>query len=249
MASIAKGFKNFPVVEKFKGNAKLIVAGSTWKPDEELLAEFINQNSEAKIIFAPHEVSEANINRLTQLLKKPVVRFSQIENVEVESVQVIIVDSIGILSSLYKYGEIAYIGGGFGVGIHNILEAATFGLPVIFGPNYQKFKEAVDLKSEGGAFSITDFNQLQTIMNRLLNNVDALIKASEISKNYVENLHKADPELQQDILAESIKIWQTDRLGYTEPDGWINMQQVLLDMALLEEPLDLEEAYTNDLLP
>lgn len=185
VASIAKGFKNFPVVEKFKGNAKLIVAGSTWKPDEELLAEFINQNSEAKIIFAPHEVSEANINRLTQLLKKPVVRFSQIENVEVESVQVIIVDSIGILSSLYKYGEIAYIGGGFGVGIHNILEAATFGLPVIFGPNYQKFKEAVDLKSEGGAFSITDFNQLQTIMNRLLNNVDALIKASEISKNYV----------------------------------------------------------------
>lgn len=185
VASIAKGFKNFPIVEKFKGNAKLIVAGSTWKPDEELLAEFINQNTEARIIFAPHEVSEANINRLTQLLKKPAVRFSQIENVEVESVQVIIVDSIGILSSLYKYGEIAYIGGGFGVGIHNILEAATFGLPVIFGPNYQKFKEAVDLISEGGAFSITDFNQLQIIMNRLLNNEDALKKASEISKNYV----------------------------------------------------------------
>ncbi|MCG6187315.1 3-deoxy-D-manno-octulosonic acid transferase [Maribellus maritimus] len=185
VASIAKGFKNFPIVEKFKGNLPLIVAGSTWKPDEELLVEFINQNSEAKMVFAPHEVSEANINRLTQMLKKPVARFSQIKNSEVENLQVIIIDSIGILSSIYKYGNIAYIGGGFGVGIHNILEAATFGLPVIFGPNHQRFKEAVDLKSEGGAFSINDFYQLKTIMDSLLNDDEALKKASKISKNYV----------------------------------------------------------------
>ncbi len=185
VASIAKGFKNFPIVEKFKGNSPLIVAGSTWKPDEEMLAEFINQNEQAKIIFAPHEVSEANINRLSQMLKKPVARFSLVENVKVEDLQVIIVDSIGILSSLYKYGDIAYIGGGFGVGIHNILEAATFGLPIIFGPNHQKFQEAVDLKSEGGAFSITDFYQLKTTINTLLNDKYALKIASEISKNYV----------------------------------------------------------------
>ena len=185
MASIAKGFKNFPVVEKFKGNSSLIVAGSTWKPDEELLAEFINQNKQAKIIFAPHEVSEANINRLSQMLKKPVARFSMVENVNVEEMQVLIVDSIGILSSLYKYGDIAYIGGGFGVGIHNILEAATFGLPIIFGPNHQKFQEAVDLKLEGGAFSIHDFYQLKTVMNSLLGNKIALQTASGISKNYV----------------------------------------------------------------
>jgi 3-deoxy-D-manno-octulosonic-acid transferase len=185
VASIAKSFKNFPIVEKFKGNSKLIIAGSTWKPDEEMLAEFINQNAETKIIFAPHEVSGANINRLGQMLKKTTARFSQIENFEVENLQVIIVDSVGILSSLYRYGDIAYIGGGFGVGIHNILEAATFGLPIIFGPNHQKFKEAVDLKSEGGAFSITDIYQLKTAMDTLLNDEAALKKASEISKNYV----------------------------------------------------------------
>ena len=185
VAAIAKVFKNFPIVEKFKGNSQLIIAGSTWKPDEEILAEFINQNNEAKIIFAPHEVSEANINRLSQMLIKPFARFSEIENYELEKLQVIIVDSIGILSSLYKYGEIAYIGGGFGVGIHNILEAATFGLPVVFGPNHQKFQEAVDLKSEGGAFSIDDFYQLKTIIDTLLNDKNALQKASEISKNFV----------------------------------------------------------------
>lgn len=185
VASIAKGFKNFPIVEKFKGNSQLIVAGSTWRPDEELLAEFINQNTQVKIIFAPHEVSDININRLTQMLKTSVARFSQIEKYDVEKLQVIIVDSMGILSSLYKYGEIAYIGGGFGVGIHNILEAATFGLPIVFGPNHQKFQEAVDLKSGGGAFPIHDFYQLRTIMNTLINDKNALRKASETSRNYV----------------------------------------------------------------
>ncbi len=185
VASIAKGSKDFPIVEKFKGNSPLIVAGSTWKPDEELLTGFINQNSRAKIIFAPHEVSEANINRLLQMLKKTAARFSQVEKIDVENLQVIIVDSIGILSSLYKYGDIAYIGGGFGVGIHNILEAATFGLPIVFGPNHQKFKEAADLKKEGGAFPINGFNQLKNTMDSLLDDGAALSKASAASKNYV----------------------------------------------------------------
>lgn len=185
VAAIAKSSKNIPIVEKFKGNSPLIIAGSTWKPDEEMLTEFINQNSEAKFIIAPHEVSEANINKLQQLLKKPNARFSQINNLEIEKLQVIIIDSIGILSSLYRYGNLSYIGGGFGVGIHNILEAATFGIPIIFGPNHQKFKEAVDLKSEGGAFSINNFNELKTVINRLLNEENELKNASNISKNYV----------------------------------------------------------------
>ncbi len=185
VASIAKGSKKFPIVEKFKGNAKLIIAGSTWKPDEEILTEFINQNRDVKMIFAPHQVSETNINRLSQLLKTPTARFSQIENYDPEKLQAIIVDSIGILSSLYKYGDIAYIGGGFGVGIHNILEAATFGLPVIFGPNHSKFKEAVDLKSEGGAYSVSSFEQLKTTMYSLLNDERVLRNASEICHKYV----------------------------------------------------------------
>ncbi len=126
VAAIAKSSKKIPIVEKFRENSPLLIAGSTWKPDEELLSEYINKSSGAKFIIAPHEVSEANINRLLQLLKKPVARFSQIENVPVENLDVIIIDSIGLLSSLYRYGNLAYIGGGFGVGIHNILEAATF---------------------------------------------------------------------------------------------------------------------------
>ena len=100
--------------------------------------------------------------------------------------QVLIIDSIGLLSSLYRYGNLAYIGGGFGVGIHNILEAATFGLPVIFGPNFEKFKEAVDLKNLGGAFPIQNFNQLESTLNEFLNNNRHLAKASTVCKNYAE---------------------------------------------------------------
>ena len=185
VASIATGSKKIPIVEKFKGNSPLVVAGSTWKPDEELLVAFINQNPGTKFIIAPHEVSAANINRLHQMLKTPAISFSKIENADVEKYQVLIIDSIGLLSSLYRYGNIAYIGGGFGVGIHNILEAATFGLPIIFGPNYQKFKEAVDLIHLGGAFSISDKETLEQSLSTLLADNNALKKASEFSRNYV----------------------------------------------------------------
>lgn len=189
VAEIAAGAKQFQIVEKFKGNAMLIVAGSTWKPDEELLVEFINNykaTNKVKFIIAPHEVSASNINRIHQLLKKPVISFSKIDNTSINDFDVLIIDSIGILSSLYQYGNIAYIGGGFGVGIHNILEAATFGLPIIFGPNYTKFKEAVDLVEEKGAFPIQNYNGLKGALNLLLNDKTELKNTSEISKNYVE---------------------------------------------------------------
>ncbi len=164
----------------------LVVAGSTWKPDEELLAAFINQNENIKYIIAPHEVSASNMNRIYQLLKKPAVLFSKITETDIEKYDVLIIDSIGILSSLYRYGNIAYIGGGFGVGIHNILEAATFGLPVVFGPNYQKFKEAVDLTGRGGAFSISSSAQLNNTFDKLLNDKKQLEKSAGICKAYVE---------------------------------------------------------------
>ena len=185
VATIVRNSKNMPIVEKFRGNAPLLVAGSTWKPDEELLSEYINNNKHAKFIIAPHEVSETNINRLLKMLKVPAIRFSQIENAEPAHFKVLVIDSIGLLSSLYRYGNVAYIGGGFGVGIHNILEAATFGLPVIFGPNYSKFKEALDLIALGGAFSISDFNQLETITDALLFDNETRKKASETCLKYV----------------------------------------------------------------
>lgn len=186
VAAIAKSSKEIPIVEKFRGNSQLIIAGSTWKPDEELLAAFINQSNNIKFIIAAHEVSAANINRIQQLLKKPAISFSKVSETEIDKFQVLIIDSVGLLSSLYRYGDVAYIGGGFGVGIHNILEAATFGLPVIFGPNYKKFKEAVDLTFEGGAISISNSDELRQVLNNLMNDKNELGKASKICSNYVE---------------------------------------------------------------
>jgi len=185
VAAIAKVSKEIPIVEKFMGNSLLLIAGSTWKPDEELLATFINQSNNIKFIIAPHEVSAANINRIHQLLKKPAISFSKVTEAEIDRFQVLIIDSVGLLSSLYRYGNIAYIGGGFGVGIHNILEAATFGLPVIFGPNYKKFKEALDLSFEGGAISISNFDELRKALNNLINMKDEREKTSDICRNYV----------------------------------------------------------------
>jgi len=186
VAAIAAAAKEIPAVEKFRGQSKLIVAGSTWKPDEELLAAFINNTSNVKMIVAPHEVSAANINRLKQMLKKPAQLFSNIQNNVPGECQVLIIDSIGVLSSLYRYGDAAYIGGGFGVGIHNILEAATYGLPVIFGPNYSKFKEAVDLAEGGGAYAIHNQNELNTTFKSLLENPENLKNSAAICKKYVE---------------------------------------------------------------
>lgn len=186
VAAIAKAAKKIPAVEKFKGNSRLFIAGSTWKPDEELLIEFINQNEQVKFIIAPHEVSDVNVNRIQELLKKPAVLMSNIANSEIDRSQVLIIDSIGLLSSLYQYGSVAYIGGGFGVGIHNILEAATFGMPIVFGPNYKKFKEAVDLISGGGAFSVANYNELEHIFSRLITDEEFVNRTQKISRNYVD---------------------------------------------------------------
>jgi 3-deoxy-D-manno-octulosonic-acid transferase len=185
VAAIAAGVKEIPPIEKFKGNSLLIVAGSTWKSDEELLISFINQSSGIKYIIAPHEVSVANVTRIKQSITKPVIEYSKVQLHEIDGFDVIIIDSIGLLSSLYRYGDIAYIGGGFGVGIHNILEAATFGLPVIFGPNFKKFKEAVDLTDAGGAIAIDGLTGLNAALRKLTEDETHRIKAAEISKNYV----------------------------------------------------------------
>jgi len=186
VAAIAKSAKQFPDVEKFRQDKLTLIAGSTWKPDEEALAEFINNSSNIKFIIAPHEVTPANINRIHQLLKKPAISFSKAQNSDLSQYDVLIIDSIGILSSLYQYGNLAYIGGGFGVGIHNILEAATFKLPIIFGPNYLKFKEAVDLVAQKGAFPITGISDLKQALNLLISEKNELKNASEVCRKYVE---------------------------------------------------------------
>jgi 3-deoxy-D-manno-octulosonic-acid transferase len=168
VAEIASNGKVIPLVEKFKGNSLLVVAGSTWKPDEELLVQFIHNNPEIKFIIAPHETKAGNTDRLINLLKTPVICYTDSTEDKVINKQVMIVDTIGILSSIYKYADLAYIGGGFGVGIHNTLEAAIFGMPIVFGPNYRKFNEAATMVKDGIAFPVADFSALESNLNLLL---------------------------------------------------------------------------------
>ncbi|HET6556128.1 MAG TPA: glycosyltransferase N-terminal domain-containing protein [Prolixibacteraceae bacterium] len=168
VAGIARNGKDIPLVEKFKGSQQLVVAGSTWKPDEELLAEYIHSHPDIKFVIAPHETKRVNIDRLINMLKTTVVCYSEATQQEIENKQVLIVDTIGLLSSIYRYADLAYIGGGFGVGIHNTLEAAIFGMPVLFGPNYLKFNEATTMVKLQVAFPVIDYPGLKVIFDDLL---------------------------------------------------------------------------------
>ena len=168
VAEISRNGRNIPIVEKFKGSSQLVVAGSTWKPDEELLIQYIHSHPETKFIIAPHETKRSNVERLISLLKSPVICYTEATEESVMNKQVLIVDTIGLLSSIYKYADLAYIGGGFGIGIHNTLEAAIFGTPIVFGPNYLKFHEATSMVNLGIAFPVADYELFQTTLTNLL---------------------------------------------------------------------------------
>jgi len=168
VAEIAKNGKTLELVEKFKGDNLLVVAGSSWKPDEDLLVQYIHKHPELKFIIAPHETKKGNVDRLITLLKTDFIKYTEATLDSVQGKQVMIVDTIGILSSIYKYADISYIGGGFGVGIHNTLEAAIFGTPIFFGPNFQKFNEAKVMVKLGIAIPVNDFISLEHSMNTLL---------------------------------------------------------------------------------
>jgi 3-deoxy-D-manno-octulosonic-acid transferase len=182
---IASRAGKIPGLTQFKDGKPLVIAGSTWPPDEKLLLHFINQSEGVKFILAPHEVSESSIKRIINQTSKSVVRFSERTDSQAARADLLLIDSVGLLSTLYQYGDISYIGGGFGVGIHNILEAATFGLPIIFGPNFNKFKEAKELVALGGAFPVTTYEELERILSSLLQNSDKRCKLSDLLINYV----------------------------------------------------------------
>lgn len=187
VASIAQAAKKIPLVERFKGESRLFVAGSTWGPDEELLLETINQNPEIKFIIAPHEMEEARIERLLKEVKGGAVRYTAChETSDLSGVQLLVLDTVGLLSSLYGYADWAYIGGGFGVGIHNTLEAATFGLPIAFGPNYHKFKEARDMIALGAASSVSSREEFQAWFNPLRDDEAMRRQTAEISRRYTQ---------------------------------------------------------------
>ncbi|WP_430972570.1 3-deoxy-D-manno-octulosonic acid transferase [Sunxiuqinia rutila] len=185
VAEIAANSKQLPLIEQFKNGQKLIVAGSSWAPDEELLIDFLKQDQTTKIIFAPHEVKESNIKRLLDQLPAGAIRYSQAEGKNLEQAQVLVVDTIGILSSIYHYATVAYIGGGFGVGIHNTLEAAIYNIPVIFGPNYLKFQEAVNLQKVGAAFPITNSEELTGILSQLLKEDEKRLEVAQRCREFM----------------------------------------------------------------
>ncbi|WP_299578998.1 glycosyltransferase N-terminal domain-containing protein [uncultured Sunxiuqinia sp.] len=185
VAEIAANSKQLPLIEQFKNGQKLIVAGSSWAPDEELLIDFLKQDQTTKIIFAPHEVKESNIKRLLDQLPAGAIRYSQAEGKNLEQAQVLVVDTIGILSSIYHYATVAYIGGGFGVGIHNTLEAAIYNIPVIFGPNYLKFQEAVNLQKVGAAFPITNSEELTEILSQLLKEDEKRLEVAQRCREFM----------------------------------------------------------------
>ena len=178
------------IAAKFKGNEKTFVVGSLWPEDLEVLAPFINEHKHSlKFILAPHEINERFIAQIEQAISVKTIRYScATENLE--SYSVLIIDNIGMLSRIYRYGEFAYIGGAFGKGLHNILEAACYGIPIFFGDkNYQKFHEASDLIMRGGAFTVRDYTELKKNFELLNNKPESFLLACEVTRSYViENL-------------------------------------------------------------
>jgi 3-deoxy-D-manno-octulosonic-acid transferase len=176
-------------VENFKNGQLTIVIGSSWPKDEILIAEYINQAPDnVKFIIAPHNIKPDQISDLLSKITKPTVLFSEKENKDLSTYNVFIIDTIGILTKIYSYGTIAYVGGGFGnPGIHNILEPATFGIPIVIGPNYSNFAEAVDLVGIGGCMPISTNTELKAIFDRLLNDKNFLAEKSEICRSFIQN--------------------------------------------------------------
>lgn len=182
--------KNIELIEAFANKASsekevIMVAGSSWPKDEDILIPYFNITADLKLIIAPHEISEAHIKYIETSLQRPHIRFSQATADNINQYDCIIIDSIGLLSSIYRYGQIAYIGGGFGVGIHNVLEAAVYSMPVIFGTNFKKFREAQQLIEQGGGYSISDYQSFRGLMDEFLEFDDILKTAGNNAGEFV----------------------------------------------------------------
>ena len=175
-------------IEAFTNNNYTLVAGSTWKEDEELLVDYINNTAskEEKFIIAPHNINSKDIEQLKNSINKKVVLYSEKENVSLKNYQVFIIDTVGILTKIYKYANVAYVGGGFTkTGVHNVLEPATFGVPIVIGPNYHKFNEAVELIKNKACFSIGTSKKLSVLLNKFFNEESSRTKAGKRALNYV----------------------------------------------------------------
>ena len=179
--------KQLPLVEAFKQGRPVLVAGSSWQPDEDIFIPYFNAHPEMKLIIAPHVIGESHLTEIMGKLRRPCVRYTQATPETAAAADCLIVDCFGLLSSIYRYGEMAYVGGGFGVGIHNVLEAAVYGVPVLFGPNNQRFQEARQLLATGGSFEVTDAASFDSRMDRFLTDAAYLSDCGKRSGEYVHS--------------------------------------------------------------
>ena len=191
VASILEKDNTLEFIEKFKNNTLTIVVGSSWPKDEELLINFINNNAyDIKFIIAPHNIKETQIENLKNSITKKTVLYSDFESdtsIQLENYDVFIINTIGILTKIYSYADIAYVGGGFGnPGVHNILEPATFGIPIIIGPNFGHFAEAIALTNLGGCISISNQTELNETMSNLISNDDIRFEKGHICSTFVQ---------------------------------------------------------------
>ena len=184
---ICAAAKQLPLVQKFKGDALTFVAGSSWGPDEDIFIKYFNAYPEMKLIIAPHVVNDSHMKEIMAKLNRPCIRYTQATEENVQQADCLIIDCYGLLSSIYRYGEISYIGGGFGVGIHNVLEAAVYGIPVIFGPNNKKFREAQHLLANKGGFEINGYEDFETLMDKFLADEAYLKQSGKSAGDYVKN--------------------------------------------------------------
>lgn len=189
--------KKLPIVETFVDSAPhVFIAGSSWPPDEEIFIKYFNQHSDWKLIIAPHVIGEDHLKQILSLLKeRKVVRYTQADEENVADADVLIIDCFGLLSSIYHYGEVTYVGGGFGVGIHNTLEAAVWNVPVIFGPNNKKFQEAQGLLKSGGGYEITNYDDFEQLMSSLSDNEKILKESGRKAGAFVESLSGASDKI------------------------------------------------------
>ena len=189
---IKEAAKQLPICEAFRGSYKVFVAGSSWPPDEEIFIRFFNEHKDWRLLIAPHVIAEEHLKLILSLIKdKKVVRYTQTTSEEAAEADVLIIDCFGLLSSMYNYGDVAYVGGGFGVGIHNTLEAAVWNMPVIFGPNNKKFQEAQGLLKSGGGFEIHNFEEFEGLMSSMMNDEAFLKSSGEKAGAFVASLSGA----------------------------------------------------------
>lgn len=194
--------KELPLIEQFSKEKFTLIAGSSWPKDEEIFIDYFNRHPEMKLIIAPHEIHEEHIQFILSRLNRTTIRYTQADEKNIQKADCIIIDCFGLLSSIYRYGQVAYVGGGFGAGIHNVPEAAVYSIPVIFGPNHKKFKEAKELIIAGGGFSISKSEDFKLVMDRLLKNKEFLSKAGITAGQYIQNNSGASKKILKELYPE-----------------------------------------------